>query len=234
MRISVVIPAYNEEKYLPACLESLHKQTVMPYEIIVVDNNSHDQTAKVAASLRATVVSELQQGISYARNAGFSAATGDIIARCDADSILPADWLERIAAHFADSSVVAVSGPGQFYDAKSNLNGKPSLVAFWFFSLSRFVQGYHTLFGSNMALRRSAWLAVKDFVCTQNQRYHEDMDLAIHLHDVGAIQLDQNLIAGISARRMNTNPYSLLIDYPLRWAKTIFGAHRHTVGHAKD
>ena len=64
--ISVVIPAFNEEKYLPACLEALKKQTFKNYELIVVDNNSTDKTAQIAKKFGARVVKEKKQGRNMA------------------------------------------------------------------------------------------------------------------------------------------------------------------------
>src|SRR5690606_3738596 len=117
MKITVVVPAYNEEAYLGACLSSLHAQSRPADEIIVVDNNSTDQTETIARRYSATVISEKRQGIWAASRAGYDAASGDVIARCDADSVLPCDWIERIEAAFSSHEVLAVTGPGKFYGA---------------------------------------------------------------------------------------------------------------------
>lgn len=86
--VSVVIPAYNEERYLAACLTSLQKQTLKNFETIVVDNNSTDKTAEIARRFGAKVVKELKQGIIPARERGFREAKAEIIARTDADTIV--------------------------------------------------------------------------------------------------------------------------------------------------
>ncbi len=73
--ISVVIPAYNEENYIEACLKSLRNQkTNVPYEIVVCDNNSTDRTVEIAKKYADKVVYERRQGIGYARNKGVSAS----------------------------------------------------------------------------------------------------------------------------------------------------------------
>ncbi|HEX8932548.1 MAG TPA: glycosyltransferase family A protein, partial [Patescibacteria group bacterium] len=100
MKISVIIPAYNEEKYIGACIESLLKQNRLPDEIIVVNNNSTDQTAAIASQYPVKVINEKEQGITPARNRGLNEAQYDIIARTDADTILPPDWIEKIKKHF--------------------------------------------------------------------------------------------------------------------------------------
>ena len=110
--ISVVIPAYNEAKYLPKCLESIIKQTFNNYEIIVVDNNSTDNTAWIARSFGARVVKEKIQGMIPARERGFREAKAEIIARTDADTVVTKDWLEKIFRTFqTNPEVIALSGP---------------------------------------------------------------------------------------------------------------------------
>lgn len=111
--ISVIVPAYNEELWLERCISALRRQvTAVSYEIIVVDNNSSDGTAAVAARLGVRVVFEPRQGLTFARQAGEDAALGEIVAHTDADSEAPPDWIESIARAFArrpDTAVV--SGP---------------------------------------------------------------------------------------------------------------------------
>src|ERR1035437_9820650 len=89
MKVSVVIPAYNEEKYIGACLDSLMDQKEKPDEIIVVNNNSTDNTAKIVKKYPVRLINEEQQGMIPARNRGFNEAKFEIIARTDADTILP-------------------------------------------------------------------------------------------------------------------------------------------------
>src|SRR5487761_1699776 len=93
MKISIVIPVYNEADNLSACLDAISNLEVMPYEVIVVDNNSTDNTVAIANLYDfVTVAHESRQGVVHARTKGFNLAKGDIIARIDADSVLPYDW----------------------------------------------------------------------------------------------------------------------------------------------
>jgi glycosyltransferase involved in cell wall biosynthesis len=222
MKVSVVIPAYNEEKLLPLCLESLKRQTVRPDEVIVVDNNSVDKTAEIAKSYGATVIREKKQGMSFARNAGFDAAKYGIIARCDADSILRPEWIERIKNNFERKKIVALSGPGLFYDLGKNKTLKkiPKLVhTAVFFKSSRVILGHNILFGSNYALTKDVWLKAKNEVCIDDANVHEDMDMAVHLSKYGKICYDRKLVVEISARRVRQ--LKSYVDYPLRWYKTL-------------
>ena len=117
LRISLVIPVYNEESYVRQCLESALSQTVPFFEIIIVDNNSTDATVRLAQLYPGvTVLREKRQGVVYARDHGFNAARGDIIARCDGDSILAPDWAETLSRVFEDKAVDAVSGQVTYRD----------------------------------------------------------------------------------------------------------------------
>src|ERR1019366_8076903 len=90
MRVSLVIPAYNEKHHIKACLDHIASQRVVPYEVIVVDNASTDKTAAIARSYDfVTLITEKRQGVVFARDTGFNLARGDIIGRIDADTLLP-------------------------------------------------------------------------------------------------------------------------------------------------
>ncbi len=81
--LSVIIPAFNEENFLPRCLESLKNQKFKDFEIIVVDNNSTDKTAEIAKKFNVILFSEKNQGVAYARNKGSEIAKGEILVFTD-------------------------------------------------------------------------------------------------------------------------------------------------------
>ena len=93
MRISFVVPAFNEEAYLSACVESILRQTRVcgvSTEIVVVNNASNDRTREIALAFsEVKLVDEPRKGLTHARQAGFDACTGELIANVDADSRLP-------------------------------------------------------------------------------------------------------------------------------------------------
>jgi len=205
-RVSVVIPAFNEQDYIGPCIDSLLDQEIPPLEIIVVDNNSEDDTDSIATSHNLVrVIRERKQGIVYARNTGYNAAKGDIIARCDADSILPPTWTKQIIAALSDPKIAAVTGPCTIYDLpkrlrhlKTGLSASHTLV---YFKGSKAMLGHEVLFGSNMALTKQVWEQVKDNVCLDESKMHEDTDLAVHIAEVGGvIKFDPKLQASIAAR----------------------------------
>lgn len=206
LTISIVIPAYNEEHHLKACLDSIAKQTVVPDEVLVVDNNSTDQTVAVAKSYPfVRVLKEKRQGVLHVRNRGFNTVKTDIIARIDADNQMIPTWVERIKELFKDEALAAVTGPMYFYDMplrEDNYFAEHLIKS----SLYKYDKQFPFLLGGNMAIRRIAWLAVKDETCSL-KTIHEDMDLAIHLHKQGMNLLyDSGLRVGGSARRFDDNP----------------------------
>ena len=200
MKVSVVIPALNEEKNIGKCLESLKNQKEKPYEIIVVDNYSEDKTAQIAKSFGAKVIKEKKLGISYARNRGFNSAKGDIIARIDADTVAPSDWTIRIKKDLKDVNTVAVTGPANYLKLPSFI--QISNIPVYYFL--RFLKAYlknNVIFGLNMAIKKPTWEKVKDELCMDNTKVHEDFDLAFHLWKYGKIKLDKKLIVTTSLRK---------------------------------
>jgi glycosyltransferase involved in cell wall biosynthesis len=99
MRISVIIPAYNAASTLAECLDSVVRQSVRPFEVILVDDGSTDHTRRVAAKFEANlvlrIVSQANSGLGKARNAGMDAATGDAYAFLDADDVWLPNKLEQ-------------------------------------------------------------------------------------------------------------------------------------------
>lgn len=102
--VSVVIPAYNAERFLGEAIESVLAQTYSPVELIVVDDGSTDSTAEVAAAYgEATVISQENSGPSAARNRGAAAAGGEFLAFHDSDDAMTPDKLAVQAGHLLDN-----------------------------------------------------------------------------------------------------------------------------------
>lgn len=200
--VSVVIPSWNDAVLLERCLIALAAQHLPPDEVIVVDNASTDATAEVARRFGARVVAEPVRGILRASCAGFDAATGQIIARLDADSEPAPDWTARVVAALGDvPAPAAVAAPGDFVDANGLVRwfGRRVYLGGYFAGM-RAVLGQPPLFGSNMALHRSAWLAVRDRVDVSTPHVHDDLYLSIRLPPHVRVVYDESLRVAISAR----------------------------------
>lgn len=222
MRVSIVIPVHNEERHLHACLQAIATQTVPPYEVIIVDNNSTDKSAAIANSYSfVRLLSEPRQGIAAARSTGFDAATGDIIGRVDADIRIPPSWVAHLQRFYAEPRhrQNAWSGAGYFYNVRL-----PRLVNFAYrllaFRFNKLLIGHYTLWGSNMALTREQWQTVRHEVCKRTG-IHEDLDLAIHLNAHGYPPVyDRTIKTRAELRRVHSDHHKLW-DYLQWWPRTL-------------
>lgn len=200
MKLSVVIPAYNEELFLPRLLTALKNQTIKePFEIVVADNNSTDRTAEIAKSFGARVVHEKKQGFAYAANAAFFAATGDILVRSDADSVPPPQWLETIATKFQrDKDIIAVGGP--LFPLESSTWESfffyPTSVL-WMYILKFLGRGF--IF-TNMAVKSEIFHELQGFRAV----YGEDTDLCMRMVRKGKVKIFLPMYTYTSIRRMRS------------------------------
>ncbi len=202
--VSIIIAAYNEEKYIGATIEAVLALAYPNFNVIVVDNNSHDGTAAIIKKYPAvTYILEKKPGVQFAREAGQEATESDIIAFLDADCLPPRDWLTRCVAHL-HTGAVAVAGPYYYYD-----NGKI------FGAISLFIQqicytpthyllqwlhiGGTMAFG-NVVVTKKALRAIGG-INTEIVFYGDDTNFAKQLTTVGHIIYDPHLIVYSSARR---------------------------------
>ncbi|HEX8567817.1 MAG TPA: glycosyltransferase [Pyrinomonadaceae bacterium] len=105
MKLSIVIPAFNEEKYLPATLKKVYQALAVAKcdaEVIVVDNQSLDKTGEIAKNSGAVVVFEIEHNIGKVRNTGAKTAEGDLLVFVDADTQAPQKLFQRIVEIMAD------------------------------------------------------------------------------------------------------------------------------------
>jgi O-antigen biosynthesis protein len=171
LSVSVVVATRDRPDDLERCLRSLVSQRASRrVEIVVVDNNpSSGLTRRVAQRFAdVVVVDEPRPGLSYARNRGIAAATGDIIAMTDDDVTCPAEWIERIAVPFRRGDVMIVTGnvlPAELatsaqrmFEAYGGLGRgwQPRIVdAHWFGQFRRAVPTWRLGCTANAAFRRS-------------------------------------------------------------------------------
>src|SRR5262245_30105161 len=207
LKISVIVCAYNEERYVGACLHSLLALTRPPDEIILIDNASQDRTGAIGRSIPGVrVIYEERKGLVVARETGRLAATGDVLAYLDADCRAPVMWLERVERRFLRSpKIVAVTGPYRFYDwdwwGRLLLSGYDVVVAPPTHVLvQRILLIGAILYGGNFAVRREALEKIGGFD-TRIEFHGEDTNLARRLAAIGPVRLARECAMFTSARR---------------------------------
>ena len=204
MKVSIVIPAYNEEACIAATLEKVCALRYPDFEVIVVDNASGDRTGEIARTFPVKVVREDKKGLLHARERGRVEASGDIIANIDADCLPHPDWLSGGVRHFGDRRVAAVSGPYYYFD------GAPAFRASSFF-LQKYVYAFFShgmqaigktgvLIGGNTLVRASVLRDAGGYD-TSIIFYGEDTDTARRVSEKGKIVFSPKFVMDTSARR---------------------------------
>jgi glycosyltransferase involved in cell wall biosynthesis len=202
-KITVIVPAYNEEELIAGCLDSILHQTLdqNEYEIIVVDNNSTDRTARIALSKGVKVEHELRKGYVHAIRRGIEVSQTELIAFTDADCRVPPDWLEKILVYFDSSTkVVGVGGKLAFYDIPPIFDKTVRSILYL----------NHALPGNNMAVRREALYQIGGV----DPRINLTLDywLTLKLRKVGKLKVDRRLVVNTSGRRLK-NAFDSDIKY---------------------
>jgi glycosyltransferase involved in cell wall biosynthesis len=197
-KISLIIPAYNEEKYLRACLEHAIKNTQgVVHEIIVIDNASTDSTNQVAKQFPSVkVIYEPRKGLTRARERGYQESTGDIVAYIDADTHMPEKWGSILLEEFTkDHDLVCLSGPYFFYD----LSRFPQLIFRLSCHAGYLIAGFFVM-GGNFAIKRDVLKKMKGFD-TSIEFYGEDSNVARRASEFGKVKFVDRFYIETSGRR---------------------------------
>ena len=211
-KISVVIPAHNEESTIIPTLEALLAQDYPDLEIIVVDNVSTDRTTEVVRRFPVRLVHEAKKGLLHARECGRKEARGEIIANIDADCLPEKDWLSKAARYFLDKEgatkddIVAISGPYDYYDAHPFFRTSSLLMQNYiyrpvaFLLQLPFVRGGAVLIGGNNLIRADVLKKTGGYN-TALVFYGEDTDTAKRVSKYGKIIFSPKIKMKTSARR---------------------------------
>ena len=209
--ITVIIPAYNEEKYIRKALESvINQETDYKYEIIVGNNNSTDNTKKVANSYRVKVIDVKKQGTAPNKNACSKIARGEILIFFDSDSIMPKDHVQRVGDFFKkNKGISALGGSVYYYDLGKTDNLKPSTFNFFYiyFKILKLLTGVQSASGSNMAIRKKIFEQINGFEDDfDSPLIPEDLEITIKLeNEENPLHYDKELPIYTSSRRMKNN-----------------------------
>ena len=194
LTISFVIPFFNSEKTLALCLQAMEAQTIQPFEVILVDNNSRDKSKKIAKNFvvnhpsYARYLFADQQGPSSARNCGAEAATGKIIAFIDSDCIADSKLHEDLLGAFGEPKIGAVAGrisgfgKESLWDKFHFMFTLKSLSDEQIYSEFTLVRGGFP--AANLAVRKDVFERIGGFN-EALQIYSEDYDLCARIYAAG-------------------------------------------------
>jgi glycosyltransferase involved in cell wall biosynthesis len=238
VRLTLVIPAYNEEAYLGDCLQSVvaHRGDAIA-EVIVIDNGSTDRTAEIAAGFPGVrVVREARRGLTQARQRGLEEAHTDLVGYMDADTRMPAGWAEAALRVFSQRpDVVALSGPPDYWDGTALQRAVLAVSWRLVVPLTYRIVGY-VLYGAHFVVRREALLAAGGFN-TGIAFYGEDTELARRLAAQGKVIFSGRFRAQTSARRFageglvrTSGRYALNFLWPVLFGRPFSRRHRDIRG----
>jgi glycosyltransferase involved in cell wall biosynthesis len=229
LTIAAIVCAFNEARYLPACLYSLRAQTRPPDDIIVIDNASTDGTAGVATVVPGVrVVDEPRKGLVHARERARRMTQADVLAYMDADCRAPIWWIERLERRFSEAPrLVAATGPYVFYDWNpggralvrlyDNLVAPPTHTI-----VHRVLRAGAILYGGNFAVRADALARIGGF--DRSIEFHgEDTNLGRRLTPVGDVALCRECWIWTSARRYRAMGTSVVFGLYVRnfWSEIL-------------
>lgn len=211
MKLTFVIPAFNEEKTIGPCLKSIINEIddlalQKEVELVVVDNASLDNTAQICAAFsQVQVIREPKKGPNFARASGLQVAKGELVANIDADNSLPPGWLAKVLKEFeSEKNLVCLSGPLVYREFNSWQN---FLVKFFYYLgygcylLNNFLKVGSMVQGGNYVVKREIFqkagghnIAI-DF-------YGDDGDISRRLIKFGKVKFDFGLPIYSSGRRL--------------------------------
>lgn len=214
--VSVVIPAFNEEKYIGNTLFSLLKSeqsTDINYEVILVDNNSSDKTVEVAqkfiSGMDLKIITEEKQGRGAARARGFMEAKGGIILSADADTIFYSGWVEKLTNAIKED-IVAVSTSCKIIDSTPLTNAFFNFIQPILMVLYRIFFGHFWLSGFSFGISKEIYQKSGGF--DSNLQSQEDLDLSFRVAKLGKIKFINKPVI-FSSRRFKRGLLAGFYDY---------------------
>lgn len=204
LTISLIIPAYNEEKYIGECLDYVIKNSSNKLlEIIVIDNASTDKTKEIALKYKGVrVVYEEQKGLTRARQRGFIEAKGDILAYIDADTHMPEGWLDTVINEFRkNKNLACLSGPGLYWDIPKTQQFLVKYLYWYALAMPTYWLVGYMVMGAHFAIHKDVIKEMGGFD-TSIEFYGEDTNIARRAHQFGKVKFKPNFFIYMSGRRL--------------------------------
>jgi glycosyltransferase involved in cell wall biosynthesis len=186
-----------------------------------VDNNCTDNTIEIASKYDfVKVVKEKVQGMTPARNRGFNIAKSDIIAKIDADVRLEEHWLEKVLANYQNPEVSAVGGMAYSKTISQTRGPKTILWTRFYMWCVNAIFRVPVLWGGNYSMRRTCWEAIKNDVCLDDSKVHEDQDVSLLLAGKGYYAVQDSKVL-VTVDEWSIHNFPKLIEYTARGFKTL-------------
>jgi len=211
MKISFVIPAYNEEKTIENCLNSIEEEInslslQKEVELLVVDNASTDKTVEKCQKFSIIkILQESKKGPNFARALGLAEAQGELVANIDADNTLPTGWLKKVLEEFEkNKNLVCLSGPLQYREFNKWQN---FFVKFFYYLgygcylVNNLLRAGSMVQGGNYVVRREAFQRAGGHN-TKINFYGDDGDISRRLIKFGEVKFTFGLPMYSSGRRL--------------------------------
>lgn len=215
-QVSIVIPAFNEEKYIENSLFSLlrsEQKTKINYEVILVNNNSTDKTVQIAKKFKAgmdlRIINEKKQGRGAARARGFEKARGEIILSADSDTIFYPGWIETLAGSIRNN-VVASTNPCKIVDCSPLTNAIFNFSQPLLMIVYRIFLGHFWMSGFSSAISKTVYQASGGF--DAELQGQEDLDLSFRVAKLGKIKFINKPVI-FSGRRFRDGLLKGFYDY---------------------
>lgn len=207
MKISVIIPALNEEKFIGECLRSISEQSYKDFDIILIDGGSTDNTVKIAEEYTDRIINAHTTAPGPSRNLGVRNSNAEIVAFTDADTVVPRNWLEIIAWEFSDPRVVAIGGVLKPLNPRllDKIMYKINSDLWYRFSA---IFEFYQLGTPNCAYRREIFLKTGGF--NEQMSMLEDTELSLRIRKYGRVIIDKNLYVYNSTRRFVQEGYFMV------------------------
>lgn len=225
VEVSVVIPAFNEEKYIEDTLFSLLKseqKTDINYEVILVDNNCTDNTIeralKFKKGMKLRIIHEKKQGRGAARARGFEQAKGEVILSADADTIFYKGWIEELVSQIK-GEVVAVTSSCKVADSSFATNTLINFIQPKAMVLYKLIFGHFWLSGFSFGILKSVYQAAGGF--DVNLPAQEDIDLGFRVAKLGKIKFINKPVV-FSARRFKQGLLAGIYEYLKTFLEVVF------------
>lgn len=199
MRISVIVPTYNEGKFVEKCLRALRNQKFGDFDLIVVDGHSTDETVKIAKKYADEIIFDEGKGAGAARNLAAKHVDSEIVGFVDADTVVCENWMGTIDENFRKHNLVGLGGVIRALDGRLVDNIALKIGSDICYRTTQHF-GFYQLSGANSAFLRSTYLKSGGY--NEKLKMLDDLEFGLRMKKYGKLMVDPRLVAYGSPRRM--------------------------------